>query len=294
MIKSPKRPGFTLIELLVVIAIIAILAAILFPVFAQAKAAPKKTADLTNLKQIGTGTMIYSADYDDMFPRGHYNDPVNYGNNGVTWREASLPYVKNGTRKEAWSGNGDRAVGGIWASPSEPSNSVYGYGAHNAIMPATGQNWYQGPSQEPASRSQTMIDKPANVVLITTIGVNPAWSNTSGNLLEADWWWQGGAVWPPNIEGGPASGAKWDNDLGCNWGDSNDPIGPACVLPRYRYTGGANFTWADGHAKYVKKYGLNWCTMVYPGFTHIPPGRGDQDWNWMWSPGWGPCERVPR
>ncbi|MBS1708949.1 MAG: prepilin-type N-terminal cleavage/methylation domain-containing protein [Armatimonadetes bacterium] len=62
------RKAFTLIELLVVIAIIAILAAILFPVFAQAKVAAKKTADLSNLKQIGTSVMIYMSDNDDLFP----------------------------------------------------------------------------------------------------------------------------------------------------------------------------------------------------------------------------------
>jgi prepilin-type N-terminal cleavage/methylation domain-containing protein len=68
------RKAFTLIELLVVIAIIAILAAILFPVFAQAKEAAKKTASLSNVKQIGTATMIYAADYDDVMPRafGYY------------------------------------------------------------------------------------------------------------------------------------------------------------------------------------------------------------------------------
>lgn len=59
--------AFTLIELLVVIAIIAILAAILFPVFAQAKIAAKKTADLSNLKQMGTASMIYASDNDDVF-----------------------------------------------------------------------------------------------------------------------------------------------------------------------------------------------------------------------------------
>ena len=62
------KKAFTLIELLVVIAIIAILAAILFPVFAQAKLAAKKTADLSNLKQIGTATMIYVNDADDVLP----------------------------------------------------------------------------------------------------------------------------------------------------------------------------------------------------------------------------------
>lgn len=62
------KRAFTLIELLVVIAIIAILAAILFPVFAQAKVAAKKTADLSNTKNIATATLMYCSDYDDLFP----------------------------------------------------------------------------------------------------------------------------------------------------------------------------------------------------------------------------------
>jgi prepilin-type N-terminal cleavage/methylation domain-containing protein len=64
--------GFTLIELLVVIAIIAILAAILFPVFAQAKLAAKKIVDLSNIKEIGTATAIYVNDYDDTWPLATY------------------------------------------------------------------------------------------------------------------------------------------------------------------------------------------------------------------------------
>lgn len=66
----PKR-AFTLIELLVVIAIIAILAAILFPVFAQAKVAAKKASAISNIKQSGTGFMIYTADYDDCLPSSY-------------------------------------------------------------------------------------------------------------------------------------------------------------------------------------------------------------------------------
>jgi len=64
------RKAFTLIELLVVIAIIAILAAILFPVFAQAKEAAKKTSTLSNAKQLGTGLVLYAGDADDTFPFG--------------------------------------------------------------------------------------------------------------------------------------------------------------------------------------------------------------------------------
>lgn len=69
-----KNKAFTLIELLVVIAIIAILAAILFPVFAQAKTAAKKTTSVSNLKQINTGLFLYQGDYDDTYP--HNDDCV--------------------------------------------------------------------------------------------------------------------------------------------------------------------------------------------------------------------------
>src|SRR5271166_6241044 len=70
-----KSKAFTLIELLVVIAIIAILAAILFPVFAQAKAAAKQTVALSDIKQTSLAAVIYANDYDDTFP----------GNQGITY-----------------------------------------------------------------------------------------------------------------------------------------------------------------------------------------------------------------
>jgi prepilin-type N-terminal cleavage/methylation domain-containing protein len=67
---SGQRRGFTLIELLVVIAIIAILAAILFPVFARARESARRSTCLSNLKQVGTATMMYLQDYDDTYPSG--------------------------------------------------------------------------------------------------------------------------------------------------------------------------------------------------------------------------------
>ena len=85
------RSGFTLIELLVVIAIIAILAAILFPVFAQAREAARKSTCQSNLKQIGSGIMMYVQDYDERFPtvRGANVNAF------ADWRGLIFPYTKN-------------------------------------------------------------------------------------------------------------------------------------------------------------------------------------------------------
>ena len=88
------RRAFTLIELLVVIAIIAILAAILFPVFAQAKEAAKKTTALSNVKQTGTAHIMYSADYDDFFALGYHNGGPP-GNEGQAWINTVFPYTRN-------------------------------------------------------------------------------------------------------------------------------------------------------------------------------------------------------
>lgn len=86
-----RNKAFTLIELLVVIAIIAILAAILFPVFAQAKAAAKISASLSNMKQIGLGMIMYSTDYDDTRVLRRYNPPGDQ----ISWRLVTAPYIKN-------------------------------------------------------------------------------------------------------------------------------------------------------------------------------------------------------
>jgi prepilin-type N-terminal cleavage/methylation domain-containing protein len=103
------KKAFTLIELLVVIAIIAILAAILFPVFAQAKAAAKASANLSNLKQIGLGHLQYSADSDDVFALAvrfenaagqaqAFNSTTTFTTvpaGAIPWTEAVYPYTKN-------------------------------------------------------------------------------------------------------------------------------------------------------------------------------------------------------
>jgi len=97
-----RKGAFTLIELLVVIAIIAILAAILFPVFAQAKAAAKATVSVSNMKQQGLALVMYAGDYDDTNVRAVRQD-IQYDAGGnfvkvlseVSWKSMTAPYVKN-------------------------------------------------------------------------------------------------------------------------------------------------------------------------------------------------------
>ncbi len=91
-----NKHAFTLIELLVVIAIIAILAAILFPVFAQAKEAAKKTADLNNQKQLIYAVMLYASDSDDCTCRTHHDlAPPETIANLYTWYQPLQPYLKS-------------------------------------------------------------------------------------------------------------------------------------------------------------------------------------------------------
>src|ERR1700709_633172 len=93
-----RRRGFTLIELLVVIAIIAILAAILFPVFAQAREKARAITCVSNQKQIGTAIMMYLQDYDETFPMDQFDLIPNDVNDVSyrTWQSVIYPYLKNG------------------------------------------------------------------------------------------------------------------------------------------------------------------------------------------------------
>ena len=123
-----KRSGFTLIELLVVIAIIAILAAILFPVFAKAREKARQASCLSNIKQMGLAAMQYVQDYDEYYPLGYRNSGTNEylpvtkvtKNPGgwVAWFENLYPYIKNGQ---------------VFVCPS--FNSVVDYGYNPWLMP---------------------------------------------------------------------------------------------------------------------------------------------------------------
>jgi len=149
-----KRKGFTLIELLVVIAIIAILAAILFPVFARAREKARQTSCLSNVKQIMLGVMMYAQDYDETLPvASHW---VSYDNHVPSttytyWFEALEPYVKN------WQ---------VFVCPSQKSDPL-------AADPGYGWNYqefgYRSSSGSLTNHYSTTlgeIDKPAETIMM--------------------------------------------------------------------------------------------------------------------------------
>ncbi|MBW3623216.1 MAG: DUF1559 domain-containing protein [Armatimonadetes bacterium] len=117
---NAHRRGFTLIELLVVIAIIAILAAILFPVFAKARERARQTSCLNNLKQIGIAVNLYTDDWEGEYPSGHlvgeneeeHETPGEEHEEEPSWREALMPHLKSE---------------GVFRCPSDDSDFITSY-----------------------------------------------------------------------------------------------------------------------------------------------------------------------
>ena len=260
-----KRRGFTLIELLVVIAIIAILAAILFPVFAQAKVAAKKASDLSNQKQLSLGHLMYAGDNDDYYARNWYVNTDSSGNwkEDINWAKAILPYLKSG-QSSAYD-----AFGGIFQTPGF-NQAGRAYAVHDHLMPSCTANWSNRTCADPGpgSVSQTQVGNLASKLILTTTGVNPAWGYMPGSNMDSSWWWWGGQTakydpgtktcptsgWPPVVYG-PIAGFRCYNVDDGNW--------PDWSMPRFRYSEGANVGYADGHAKFSRAENFNWCTMMY-------------------------------
>src|SRR5580693_4456387 len=94
-----KKYGFTLIELLVVIAIIAILAAILFPVFAKVRAKARQATCASNLKQEGLATLEYAQDYDETYPFGFWSNAADTVE--INWWQIIMPYVASANANTA-------------------------------------------------------------------------------------------------------------------------------------------------------------------------------------------------
>lgn len=133
---ASSRVGFTLIELLVVIAIIAILAAILFPVFSRAREAARRSSCASNMRQLGLATAQYTQDYDERLPLLGY-DP------GITWRSQILPYVRNKQLYDCPSNTPDElepwgtGIVSNYAMNSAGCQSIYGPSLAQIAEPAS-------------------------------------------------------------------------------------------------------------------------------------------------------------
>ncbi len=284
------KKAFTLIELLVVIAIIAILAAILFPVFAQAKLAAKKTSDLSNIDQLVKGTLIYMNDYDDNFPTwcsslcnaGRVTNPLDPndtpgGTTGIgrrpMWQYEIYPYVKS------WD---------MYFSPSDhrPTNLVaryynlsygYNYGylstlnvSGNTACPGETGQWF-------SSISSTSVDQPANIVAFADNGGALAFGesgSTLGDIVNPPDAWPSTQYFYGPTEVGWGLNCK-DYFQGTTVGDT-DGFSP-------RYTGGGNLSFTDGHAKFNKTsqaaIGTNYNPQVSCEATKVTDKT-----KYMWDP----------
>lgn len=198
-----SRRAFTLIELLVVIAIIAILAAILFPVFAQAKVAAKGAASLSNAKQITTGEMIYQTDYDDLPVLNAQNDrdaPLILGGYYYykPWGYLMSPYIKNGEIFEDPLTSKERStVVGLADEIYWMYRTQYGYAftIHSPVNQV-------GTVLQAQPTPQTSLAAPADTVMFTSKKERGYGSGNGGDYL---WLIDGAVIWGGNLVNPPAA-----------------------------------------------------------------------------------------
>jgi prepilin-type N-terminal cleavage/methylation domain-containing protein/prepilin-type processing-associated H-X9-DG protein len=254
------RNAFTLIELLVVIAIIAILAAILFPVFAQAREKARGSTCLSNSKNIGTGVMMYMQDFDETFPQSQWGG--NAGVDQVSWQAMIHPYIKNDQTFKTANGT-TQAWGssGIFRCPSFPDkNQSSIYGVHLDLF---ADNWSGG--TKPGVKI-TAVDNPSDTIIIMEKGRN---GTNWGWLQFGTWQWD----WADSCRNYSGSGPLIDpardnsniaNTKDCDAPDSAGAVWAGCgMMPRYRHTGTCNFIFADGHAKSMAKGQVKWGKNIY-------------------------------
>jgi len=245
------KKAFTLIELLVVIAIIAILAAILFPVFAQAKAAAKKTAALSSIKQTSLAVLIYSGDSDDVLP---YASGTDWWYPNGSWVWGTQPYIKSYPLLLDPSDPKSHALWPSWMDPkttlsiSFASNSMVKWngtenqvvGVINMLQTYDQGGWYAGPG----TVSQTNVNRIAETIMFA--------SHYNGQNL-----WGGGALlsgvtgWdfsgPQAIPNAKNNGTPYvvtanGSTVTVNANNRNGAV--ACP-----YSNNGLFAFTDGHAK---------------------------------------------
>ncbi len=244
------RRGFTLIELLVVIAIIAILAAILFPVFAKAREKARQTSCLNNEKQIGLGILQYVQDYDETFGYiDNFDNPLVASFPGSTyyrrWQDMIFPYVKSTAvfqcpdSPNKFVSSPDATVGDFTAG-----NAAGSYEVNAAYGDSRSPSWHgvfainsrgSGPYHPPTKIAQ--LDHPTTTVLLTENGPN---SSTLGNATSiavgyVSSWWVAGFEYPIDKTVVPFA---------------IDPAGAGNDVAAW-HSNFVNVAFADGHAKAV-------------------------------------------
>lgn len=211
-----KQMAFTLIELLVVIAIIAILAAILFPVFAQAREKARQTSCLSNEKQIALGMLMYTQDYDELFPASTYFSGISISATGgeINTMMLVIPYIKSTN---------------VWACPSNPYNDKgmnYGSTADAFCSYALNMQLFDAVYYG-APHTSGFIDKPSNKIML---GESVAYAN--------------GSAPPPAGNGAGSTSLGWSY-----WIDNNQNGFPTESF--VHNMGMMNVVYCDGHAKAV-------------------------------------------
>jgi prepilin-type N-terminal cleavage/methylation domain-containing protein/prepilin-type processing-associated H-X9-DG protein len=255
-----RHRGFTLIELLVVIAIIAILAAILFPVFAQAREKARQTSCLSNNKQIALSVLMYVQDYDEMFPISRWwpeYDPATPGKD-KGWAASVQPYIKNlGVFKCPSDGQGlapapdSSGWCGVYLSYV---GNAYHAGWNGTSAFALGPIGYIGASwMDPSAVGLAKMNRPADTILTAE---KFAQDNVSNGVVQFP---------------GANCSAGWPTGdvITANLGDFAQQIpdgtrDPAAAYPNGRNGGvtakhsdHANFAFVDGHVKSMVPYATN-------------------------------------
>jgi prepilin-type N-terminal cleavage/methylation domain-containing protein/prepilin-type processing-associated H-X9-DG protein len=275
-----RKRAFTLIELLVVIAIIAILAAILFPVFAQAKASAKRSASLSNVKQIGLAAIMYSADYDDVMPllmNGTLTDLSDASPRVDSWVWLSQPYIKNlGLMVDpTWTDSFNMFGSGPYAWYRNQNlfpQYGYNYVFLSPWLVRVSDNSCDGGSE---GRSSTGANEPAMTVMFTQ-SRHPDYTQNYGYFTVT-----APGMYPILLP--HASYCVWTDAGWAKLGTATASIPkPYAAEANIKNNDGLNVVWVDGHGKFYKTDGIAAGTNYSTSSNHTTTFINDKT-KYLWN-----------
>ena len=168
-----RRRGFTLIELLVVIAVIALLAAILFPVFARAREKARQSSCANNIKSLGTAILMYAQDFDETLPLAAYFTATD----AATWHDITDPYVKN---KQIWHCSSSAVKK---ADASGKITTHFGYNA--AYLTTMAADFSNADTHNAASLASVTFASQTVLLTDAKSSVDGSWCGDDGKFLLA-------------------------------------------------------------------------------------------------------------